>query len=106
MEATYAAGRRILDCDAHIMEPPGWLESYASSRVRDQLPVMDFGDPAFVAKIEHSVAAVERRRTDTAELATATAEFMAMPRKGWVHSATTIPTSAKPFSTCSGSNAS
>ena len=52
MEATYAAGRRILDCDAHIMEPPGWLESYASSRVRDQLPVMDFGDPAFVAKIK------------------------------------------------------
>ncbi|HAB57946.1 MAG: hypothetical protein CL433_04975 [Acidimicrobiaceae bacterium] len=88
------------------MEPPGWLESFALSQVCDRLPVMDFGDPAFVAKIEHSVAAVEHHRTDTAELAMATAEFMWMPRKGWAHSVTTTPTSAKPLSTCSGSNAS
>ena len=55
MGATYADGRRILDCDAHIMEPPGWLESFATDAVRDRLPIMDFGDPAFVAKIERSL---------------------------------------------------
>ena len=105
MEATYAAERPILDGDAHIMEPPGWLESCASSRVCDRIPVASFGDPAFGAKIEHSVAAVDPRRTDTAGLATVTAEFMTMPARGGAHSATTAPTSAKPSPTFSVSNA-
>ena len=105
MEATYADGRRIRDGDAHIMEPPSWPESHASSRVCDRLPVIDFGDPAFGTKIEHSVAAVDPCRTDTAELATATAEFMTMPARGGAHSATTTSTGAKLSSTCSGSNA-
>ncbi len=83
MDATYAGGRRILDCDAHIMEPPGWLESFAPASIRARLPVMDFGDPAFVEKIEHSMTAIETRRHDADERAAAVAEFMTMPRKGW-----------------------
>ena len=35
---SYAAGRRIHDADAHVMETPGWIRSYADPDVRDRLP--------------------------------------------------------------------
>lgn len=75
--------RRVLDCDAHIMEPPGWLESFAPAAVRDRLPTMDMGDSSFRSTIEASIERRERRRTDAAEAVAAVEEFMTMPRKGW-----------------------
>ncbi len=83
MAETYAGDRRILDSDAHIMEPPGWLESFAPEPVRGRLAPMDMGDPAFVSKIESSVALLQERRTDPEAASRAAAEFMTMPRKGW-----------------------
>lgn len=80
---TYAGDRVILDSDAHIMEPPGWLESFAPESVRDRLAPMDMGDPAFVSKIDGSMALLDERRTDPDAAAAAEAEFMTMPRKGW-----------------------
>jgi len=80
---TYAGGRRILDADAHIMEPPGWLESFATEPVRALLPPMDLGDPDFAALIRRGDEQRDRRATDPDEAAAAAVELMAMPRKGW-----------------------
>lgn len=80
---TYAGGRRILDSDAHIMEPPGWLESYATEAVRSMLPPMDLGDPDFAATIRQGDVNRDRRATDPAEAEAAAAGVMKMARKGW-----------------------
>ena len=47
MTSTYAAGRRIVDIDAHILEPKGWLRSYASAAAQDQIPELGEGDSNF-----------------------------------------------------------
>lgn len=80
---TYAGGRRILDCDAHIMEPSGWLASFCPEAIRDQLPVMNMGDPGFEATIAASATLHAQRVADPMQSASAEAELMTMPRKGW-----------------------
>jgi predicted TIM-barrel fold metal-dependent hydrolase len=40
---TYAAGRRLLDADSHIMELPDFLASHADPGMRDRLPPIDYG---------------------------------------------------------------
>ena len=39
---SYAAGRRLLDADSHIMELPDFLVSYAEPGMRDRLPPIDY----------------------------------------------------------------
>ncbi len=76
--------RTVLDADAHIMEPPGWLESYVDPTVRDRVPPMDGGDPGFASLLEQGDDRLERRRRDEAEAEQARRELMKMPRKGWL----------------------
>lgn len=83
MTTTYAGGRRIVDCDAHIMEPPGWLESHAPRTIHDRLAPLDLGDPRLAGLLRGSVEARDRRRTDPTEAARARDELMSMARKGW-----------------------
>ena len=80
----YAADRRVLDADAHVMEPAGWLESYVDADVRDRIPPMDGGDHEFAALLDEGVALLERRRRDDEEADLARRELMTMPRKGWL----------------------
>lgn len=39
---TYAAGRRLLDADSHIMELPNFLTLHADPKMRDRLPPIDY----------------------------------------------------------------
>ena len=80
---TYAT-RRVLDADAHVMEPPGWLESYVDPAVRASIPPMDQGDHAFSELLSEGERSLRRRRDDHAEAAVAREELLTMPRKGWL----------------------
>lgn len=42
-DATYAAGRSIVDADSHLMEGPDFLARHAPARWRDQLPTIGGG---------------------------------------------------------------
>ena len=79
----YAASR-VLDADAHLMEPPGWLESYADPSVRPDIPPLDDGDADFTALLAQGEALRARRAGDAGEAAAARSELMTMPRKGWL----------------------
>src|SRR5689334_10147201 len=78
------AQRRVLDADAHVMEGPGWLESYVDPSVRDRIPPIDGGDEGFADLLRQSAEHLERRRTDRQEADAARRELMTMPRKGWL----------------------
>lgn len=78
------AERRVLDADAHLMEPPGWLESYVDPAVRDRIAPIDGGDEEFADLLGRGDTLLERRRSDDQEASRARAEIMAMPRKGWL----------------------
>jgi predicted TIM-barrel fold metal-dependent hydrolase len=52
---SYANGRRIVDADSHLMEPPDFLTVHASVRVRDALPRIGGGLSGLaVERREHS----------------------------------------------------
>ncbi|MDQ3107075.1 MAG: amidohydrolase family protein [Actinomycetota bacterium] len=76
--------RRVLDADAHLMEPAGWLESYVDPAVRDRVKPMDGGDPGFTQLLNEGDELLGRRQTDAEEAARARQELMTMPRKGWL----------------------
>lgn len=76
--------RRVLDADAHLMEPAGWLESYVDSSVRDRVRPMDGGDPEFTELLNEGNELLGLRRSDADEAARAREELMTMPRKGWL----------------------
>jgi predicted TIM-barrel fold metal-dependent hydrolase len=59
---TYATGRRYLDADSHLMELPGWLESYADPDVRTRIRPLALGGAGAMA--DAAVADAERRRGD------------------------------------------
>ncbi|HVF31834.1 MAG TPA: amidohydrolase family protein [Acidimicrobiales bacterium] len=80
---TYAQ-RRILDADAHVMEPAGWLESYVDPSVRDRIPPMDGGDAGFSELLLQGQDLLELRWRDEAEARAARSELLTMPRKGWL----------------------
>lgn len=63
MTSTYAAGRRIVDIDAHILEPKGWLRSYASAAVQDQIPELGEGDSNFNQLLDDSYRDYDQRKT-------------------------------------------
>lgn len=86
------AQRRVLDADAHVMEPPGWLESYVDPDVRDRIPPMDGGDAGFAELLRQSEEWHERRRTDAVEAEVARRDLMTMARKGWLALGANDPT--------------
>lgn len=80
----YVTDRRVLDADAHIMEPPDWLASYVDADVAAELPAMDGGDDEFAALLAASASQHALRSSDADEAEQARAEIMSMPRKGWM----------------------
>ena len=78
------ANRRVLDADAHLMEPPGWLESYVDPAVRDRIPPMDGGDNGFAELLSQGKELLDLRKSDESEADVARRELMTMPRKGWL----------------------
>jgi predicted TIM-barrel fold metal-dependent hydrolase len=84
MTSTYAAGRRIVDIDAHILEPKGWLRSYASAAVQDQIPELGEGDSNFNQLLDDSYRDYDQRKNDEILQSKLANEFMSMPRKGWM----------------------
>ena len=84
MTSTYAAGRRIVDIDAHILEPKGWLRSYASAAAQDQIPELGEGDSNFDQLLDDSYRDYYQRKNDENLQRKLASEFMSMPRKGWM----------------------
>ena len=84
MTSTYAAGRRIVDIDAHILEPKGWLRSYAPATVKDLIPELGEGDPDFNRLLDDSYRDYDQRKNDEILQSKLASEFMSMPRKGWM----------------------
>ena len=78
------ADRRVLDADAHVMEQPGWLESYADPGARDQIPPLAGDDEGFAALLADGADRLERRRRDDAEREAARRDLLAMPTRGWL----------------------
>lgn len=85
------ATRRVLDADAHLMESPGWLESYVDPGARSLIPPLDGGDDGFAALLAEGSALLDRRRADAEEAGAARRELMTMPRKGWLSFGGTDP---------------
>ena len=81
---TYVADRHVLDADAHLMEPAGWLESYADPEVRPAIPPIDAGDAGLTELLAESSRQHARRRSDPDEARQARQQLMTMPRKGWL----------------------
>ena len=84
MASTYAAGRRIVDIDAHILEPKGWLRSYAPATVKDLIPELGEGDPDFNRLLDDSYRDYLRRIDDENLQKEIDRDFMTIPRKGWM----------------------
>lgn len=84
MNSTYAAGRRIVDIDAHILEPKGWLRSYAPESVKDQIPELGQGDPAFDKLLDESFVDYSNRSSNPDLQEELSREYMTMRRKGWM----------------------
>ena len=84
LAVSYSGGRAIIDVDAHIMEPRGWLRQYAATDARDSIPELGVDDAAFAELLDHSERAHDERATDSAARDLTASEFMSMPRKGWM----------------------
>lgn len=82
--STYANGRTIIDVDAHIMEPAGWLRDHASVAVRDVIPELGTDDAILAELLSNAEEEHNRRLVDESDRARAIDEFMTMPRKGWM----------------------
>ena len=84
MTSTYAAGRRIVDIDAHILEHKGWLRSYAPATVKDLIPELGEGDPDFNRLLDDSYQDYLGRIDDENLQKEIDRDFMTIPRKGWM----------------------
>lgn len=84
MTSKYAGDRRIIDIDAHILEPKGWLRSYAPATVKDLIPELGEGDPDFNRLLDDSYRDHDQRKNDANLQSKLASEFMSMPRKGWM----------------------
>lgn len=76
---SYADGRRIFDADSHLMELPGWLESYADPGDRDKIGPLRLG--AAGAMADEAVAQAVARKGDGD--AARRLEEALMRAKGW-----------------------
>lgn len=81
---TYAQDRRIIDIDAHIMEPKGWLHSFAPFSVHDAIPELGTNDQVLEDLLLAAELGFAERGANGNEMIDAERDFMAMPRKGWM----------------------
>ncbi|MFZ9290733.1 MAG: hypothetical protein ACO24R_07750, partial [Ilumatobacteraceae bacterium] len=63
---TYAGNRRVIDIDAHILEPAQWLGSFVDAAHRDQIPEMTAGDSEFERLLQEAETDFARRAADPA----------------------------------------
>lgn len=76
---SYAPDRIVHDADSHIMELPGWIESYADPGIRDRIRPLPLGGAGKYA--EAAVADAGARDGDAVRVAEAEAALMR--KKGW-----------------------
>jgi predicted TIM-barrel fold metal-dependent hydrolase len=69
----------MFDADSHLMELPGWLESYADPGIRDRLRPLALGRAGALA--EDAIAKAQLRRGNVGAAAALEDELMA--QKGW-----------------------
>lgn len=81
---TYAGGRTIVDIDAHIMEPVGWLRSHAPQSAREAIPELGDHDAGFAHLLDAAQRSHLKRSTEAEARARAEDEYMTMARKGWM----------------------
>jgi predicted TIM-barrel fold metal-dependent hydrolase len=77
----YAEGRVYHDADAHVMELPEWLPSYADARYRDRIPPFSLLSTGSRARVEQMIGRGQQRAGIPAERAGHEAELMT--RKSW-----------------------
>jgi uncharacterized protein len=77
---TYAATRRILDADSHLMELPGFLDDHIDPALLDRLRGREMAPLKPV--LDEAVSRAEARRSD--EAAAAEAEQRLLLDKGWM----------------------
>ncbi|HEX4476816.1 MAG TPA: amidohydrolase family protein [Polyangiaceae bacterium] len=77
----YAEGRTFHDADAHIMELPGWLASYADPKFRDRIPKFSLESSGRRAKVDEMIARGVHRAGNADERRAHEIELMT--RKGW-----------------------
>lgn len=81
---TYAGDRAVIDIDSHILEPIGWLRSYAPSAIRQEIPELGADDLEF-SRLLNEAELDHRRRVEDSEIRQrAIDEYMTMARKGWM----------------------
>jgi uncharacterized protein len=79
VDAPYAGPATVLDADSHVMELPGWLESYADPAIRERIRPLHLGGAGALA--DKAVADAERRAGDAG--AAAALEERVLTAKGW-----------------------
>ncbi|MFM7308812.1 MAG: hypothetical protein ACKO2Q_12685, partial [Actinomycetota bacterium] len=84
MQTTYAGNRLIIDVDSHILEPVGWLKSYADPSIREDIPELGDDDPEFTALLKQAAMDHQRRMADPEFQAVVANDYMKMSRKGWL----------------------
>jgi uncharacterized protein len=77
----YAEGRTYHDADAHLMELPEWLPSYADPPYRDRIPPFSLLSAGSRTRVEQMIARGRRRAGDPVERAGHETELMT--RKSW-----------------------
>jgi len=81
---SYAGSRSVIDIDAHILEPVGWLRGYASESVRDRIPELGDDDPSLARLLSEADIDHRRRLEDPSHRDEAIRDYMRMSRKGWM----------------------
>ena len=81
---TYAGDRAVVDIDAHILEPVGWLRGYASVVARDRIPELGADDPSLARLLREATADHQRRLDEREHRDDALRDYMTMARKGWM----------------------
>lgn len=81
---TYAGDRAVVDIDAHILEPVGWLRGYAPASMRDRIPELGSDDPSFARLLREAEDDHRRRADDSKHRDAALRDYMTMARKGWM----------------------
>ena len=78
-DAPYAGPTTILDADSHVMELPGWLETYAEAGIRERIRPLYLGGAGALA--DKAIEDAERRAGDAA--VAAELEAQVLTAKGW-----------------------